>query len=387
MTMLVRKGQTATRLVIRALRRRLIPLARWSGGRRPRVLMLSDAEGATLQYRVLNQAEQLRMAGIDVCCCDQHYIRLFALLDSCDLLYFYRLDDTPRTRHILDVARTRGLTIVCDTDDLTWDERIVEDCQMERYYTPPEITRFRTQFRRSDAFLRNADLFVASTEYLAGLLREHFERPAFVNQNAISPHMVALSEPFFARRMAAPDRAPLTIAYFSGWPKAHEIDIDTMVPGLRRALEELPDARLLIVGHFDTTMLPVDLQRRVERRPFVPYHDLFAAIAEADINLAPLVDNPHRRSKSAVKFLEAALVGVPTVASDLEPYRLIQHGQTGMLTMNAQDWYAGIMALATDAARRVAIGRAAHEYVLREHTSVVRAAGFAKIVDSMIEQQ
>jgi rhamnosyltransferase len=39
-----------------------------------------------------------------------------------------------------------------------------------------------------------------------------------------------------------------------------------------------------------------------------------------DINIAPLVDNPQRRSKSAIKYLEAAAVGVPTVAARLEPY-------------------------------------------------------------------
>jgi glycosyltransferase involved in cell wall biosynthesis len=160
--------------------------------------------------------------------------------------------------------------------------------------------------------------------------------------------------------------------------------MEAMLPGLRRALAELPDARLRIVGHFDTTMLPADLQGRVEHRPFVPYLGLLAAIAEADINLAPLVDNPHRRSKSAVKFLEAALVGVPTVASDLEPYRLIRHGQTGMLATNAHDWYAGIMALATDPVRRTAIGRSAREQVLHEHTTRVRAAGFAEFIEGTL---
>ena len=52
------------------------------------------------------------------------------------------------------------------------------------------------------------------------------------------------------------------------------------------------------------------------------------------------------------QFLEAALVGVPTVAADLEPYRMIRHGETGFLAANADDWYAGIMALAFDAAGR-----------------------------------
>ena len=179
----------------------------------------------------------------------------------------------------------------------------------------------------------------------------------------------------------------MTLGYFSGWPKAHESDLAVALPAVRRALDALPGARLRIVGHFERSALPVDLRERVEIAPFVPYERLFAEIARVDINLAPLVDNPHRRAKSAVKFLEAALVGVPTVASNLEPYRLIDHGRTGMLAANEEEWYAGIMALATDPLRRRAIGDAARRYVLEHETTSVRAPAFAQLLRRLIAER
>lgn len=40
---------------------------------------------------------------------------------------------------------------------------------------------------------------------------------------------------------------------------------------------------------------------QIERVPFVDWRELPGLIAQVDINIAPLMDNPQRRSKSAVK--------------------------------------------------------------------------------------
>jgi glycosyltransferase involved in cell wall biosynthesis len=263
---------------------------------------------------------------------------------------------------------------------MTWDERLIEYCALERYYGPTELAWFRTNFASAQELLGQVDVHIASTEYLAGLLREAFHKPTFANANAIARDTLTLSEPIAARTLSRPPSRDLMIAYFSGWARAHEIDLEVALPGLIRVLADLPDARLRIVGHFDLTWLPDSLRARVETAPFVPYERLFEAISDCDINLAPIANNPQRRSKSAIKYLEAALVGVPTVASDLEPYRVIRHGETGMLAGDDEGWYTSIMALASDAVRRAQIGRAARAQVLRDETTTARAPHFAALV-------
>jgi glycosyltransferase involved in cell wall biosynthesis len=314
---------------------------------------------------------------------DQLHPLLFRQAAQFDLLYLYRPLDTPAIRRLIAAARARAAPVVFDTDDLIWDQRIVEYCDLERAYSSKDVLRFRAQFRRSEALMREANAFVASTEYLAGLLRTAFGKPAYVNRNAVARAMVARSASLFEQRLQAPAGDEVVIGYFSGWPKAHEPDFAIALPGLLSALDELPRARVRIVGHFDPVQLPERLRTRVEMAPFVPFEQLLAAIAAVDINLAPIVDNPHRRAKSAVKMLEAAVVGVPTVASDLEPYRLIVHGRTGMLATTTASWKQAIVMLARDHARRRAIGQAAREQVLRDETTSARAAAFGALLRSL----
>ncbi|NWG20756.1 MAG: glycosyltransferase [Chloroflexi bacterium] len=349
-----------------------------------RVLFAGSNNGASFRYRVLHQSEQLTLQNIAHACRSDHDLQLVHHARTCDLLYLCRTDDTRQVRAAITAARERNVPVLYDTDDLTWTERIVEYCRLEERHSPAEVAAFRAGFRRVEQLIDDVDALVASTDYLATALASHFGKPAYVNANALSRQAVATAEPIYRQRIASPPGPTVVMGYFSGWPKAHEPDLAVALPAIRRVLAELPFTRLRIVGHFDLALLPADLRPQVETAPFVPYERLFAEIARADINLAPIVDNPHRRAKSAVKFLEAALVGVPTVASDLEPYRDIVHGRTGFLAADDAGWYAGIMALAADPARRCAIGAAARDQVLARDTTTVRAPGFAALLSRLI---
>lgn len=356
----------------------------WSSDRRPRVLFVSGMDGAPLRYRVLHQAEQIALIGGAWALMRDTDARLGRQISQCDMLYLYKAGATKQVYEAISHARVRAIPVVYDTDDMNWDVRLVEYCELERYYSAAEVERFRRMFQDTEALMRKVDRFVASTAYLATELTKHFGIPVYVNANALSQHSLALAEPVYRQRRATPPQASLTLGYFSGWPRAHEADLMVAFPAVRRVFYHVPGARLRIVGHFDHTVLPDDLRSRIDLAPFVPYERLFEEIARVDVNLAPLVDNPHRRAKSAVKFLEAALVGVPTIASDLEPYRLIDHGRTGWLAANEEEWFTGLMTLAIDPAQRHAVGDAARQHVLQHETTLVRAPAFAALLRHLI---
>ena len=54
-------------------------------------------------------------------------------------------------------------------------------------------------------------------------------------------------------------------------------------------------------------------------------------------------------AKSDLKFIEYALVGMPTMVSDVEPYaRTVRHGETGFMAKNEKDWMTYIRRLVDD---------------------------------------
>ena len=74
------------------------------------------------------------------------------------------------------------------------------------------------------------------------------------------------------------------------------------------------------------------LSERVIHAQKVSWQELPSLIATADVNLAPLEPTLFNEAKSENKWTEAALVGVPTVASDFGAFAsAIEDGRTGLL--------------------------------------------------------
>ncbi len=82
-------------------------------------------------------------------------------------------------------------------------------------------------------------------------------------------------------------------------------------------------------------------------KPFVEQHHLHMF---TKINLAPLVDTKFNNCKSELRAMEAAVYGIPTVASDVGPYkRFNAHMGASLLVKNKfQDWMKAIEKLLSD---------------------------------------
>jgi len=81
-----------------------------------------------------------------------------------------------------------------------------------------------------------------------------------------------------------------------------------------------------------------------------------------DIGIAPLSPIPFNRSKSHLKALEYAAMGIPVVASDMEPYRdLVVDGVTGYLVSTPEQWDKRLTELIHDEAARTEMGAAARK--------------------------
>jgi glycosyltransferase involved in cell wall biosynthesis len=385
----VRRRSAEIRDIARGLPRMLTPRRRGTPGPL-RLHFVYQPIGAATRYRVFHQIEQAHLAGLEARAAPLHDPAALFDLAGCDLLYLHRVALAPPTLALCAAARLRRIPIVFDSDDLVWDMRERAYNHLDAHYPPAQVERILWAARRTRALMRWADAMVFSTPYLAGLAEQTFGRPTYVNPNAVSSAMLACSAAAYTLRLARSPGATAAISYFCGQRHTHDEDFARVAPALCEVLERYPQARVYLYGEL---RLPEPLSawpraERVERRPVVDAAELPYHIAQADINIAPLVDNPQRRAKSAVKYLEAALVGVPTVATNLEPYRQdIADGQNGFLATETHEWAERLAQLIRDPALGRRMGDAARAHVLAEHTTAARAARFAAIVEQVIDDR
>ena len=101
----------------------------------------------------------------------------------------------------------------------------------------------------------------------------------------------------------------------------------------------------------------------------MPFDELPLEYARFHVSIAPLeVGNPFCEAKSEVKYIEAALVGVATVASPTEPFSAaIRHGETGFLATDDDSWYEALSRLVVDERLRNEVAANAHRDVLTRY--------------------
>jgi glycosyltransferase involved in cell wall biosynthesis len=147
---------------------------------------------------------------------------------------------------------------------------------------------------------------------------------------------------------------------------------------LRPVMEQLQaqssiDFRLLVIGGEPEQPLRDHWYRRLHIPGGFSHYPAFVSWLRSvsgswHIGVAPLRDTAFNRSKSDLKFLEYAALGLPGVFSDVDPYsRTVRDGATGLLVPNDEDaWCAAIVRIAEGTDVGVQMASAARSLVLDE---------------------
>ncbi|GEL97658.1 hypothetical protein CTE05_12050 [Cellulomonas terrae] len=329
-----------------------------------RVLFVVGIQGAPLRYRAQLPAESLRELGVftDV----RHYRdpELPALAAVADAVVVYRV---PATYEVLDLidqvrARDRRVPVLFDVDDLIVDPGLrgsvhglegMSEAELDLWWRG--VARYRTTLEACDAYIGSTAELCAEVGELTGM-------PVFRFANGVGAALAQLSE----RALARPRRpGPLRIGYFSG-TTTHDADWALVEPAVVEVMQRHPDVELWLGGHLGTGPALEAVAARVRRLPMLPWTELPHRLRDVDVNLAPLVlDSVFNEAKSAIKWLEAALVATPTVASPTQPFReSIDDGVTGHLADAHGDWVEALERLITDEHHRTLVGTRARRAAL-----------------------
>lgn len=312
------------------------------------------------RYRVLNKAEQLRSLGYQVKVVNHSQLRL-ADAQKAFLIVIYRCGDSPLLQELVRVAKHFKRTVLYDIDDLVIDTKYTDQLAYTQQLDSLEKANYDAGVHSYGRMLSLCDGVITTTKALAEELSA-YKTPVLLNRNLASEELVVISEQALVSKDT---EEKVKIGYFSG-SITHNENFELIKPALKNLLERYPHVELHLVGYLD---LPEDLapfKEQIVTHDYVNWDELPELIREVDINLAPLTQTIFNEAKSEIKWLEAALVKIPTVASKLGSFaEMIQDGVTGVLATE-KSWEQAMESLILDQEKRQLLAENAWNYVI-EH--------------------
>jgi glycosyltransferase involved in cell wall biosynthesis/tetratricopeptide (TPR) repeat protein len=339
-------------------------------------------------YRLDQKLAQFKLLGITAQLFDfrESLDGFHQVLPSLQAVIFYRVPATPDIVGAIEAVRRAELPSFYEIDDLMFDEECFPD-SFESYGGQISRGLFATLVTGTEA-LRGAmalcDYALASTEPLAErMARVVRSGQAFVHRNALhSPH-----EKMMAAMPARRDDGHIHIFYGTG-TRAHNGDFEQhLTPALARILAEFPPVRLVVVGYLT---LPPALAPFADQIVLLPpvweIEAYWRILAGMDINLAVLKPGPVADCKSEIKWLEAAMLGIPSIMTPTRTYRdVVTEGETGLFATMPEDWYRAMRRLVVSQKERRRIGTAARDAARDAYAMPVMARNLRSILKSVTE--
>lgn len=359
--------------------------------RRAVLFVAADAAMPGAVYRCARMAEATAATGRPARWRALHELRPDDLRGLAALV-LWRIEATGPACRAIALARAAGIAVGVDLDDLILDPALAQATRIDAIRSLGLDERIvAAQFDRVRQTVAAADFAVASTEEIADAMAA-ITGLAWTVPNGFDAATHRAARTARRRRAMAADDGLVRIGYAAG-TRTHQRDLAPLAATLAEVLAERKQARLVLFrtvagrGFVDLDEWPAlaACAQQIEWRTQVALTELPAALAEFDLAIAPVeLGNRFAEAKSEGKFHEAALAGVPLIASPTGPFRrAIVHGRTGLLAATPADWGEALRALLDDPARRVSLGLAARAAALWRFGPQRRARTLADLFDEL----
>lgn len=312
-------------------------------------------------HRLIWPVEVLRAQGHDVQVVPQEERQLIIRMDDHGTVHDVELADEydvvvlQRVTHrnlvgVIKVLRARGVAVVVDVDDdLSTIHPSNPAWPMLHPTLPKEGAATLHSWRNLDAACREATLVTATTPALTARYAPHGRARVFANY---------LAQHYYEDTWHA-DSSVI------GWPASlasHPNDPDAVGNAISRLVDDGAWFHVVSVADGAQRAFGIRDASRITRIDSpVSLLDWPREIAKIGIGIAPLADTKFNHSKSWLKPLELAAVGVPWVGSPRAEYRRLHELGCGVLCDKPSDWYKKLKALRKSVMWRAELSAAGQE--------------------------
>lgn len=240
--------------------------------------------------------------------------------------------------------------------------------------------------------LRMADGVIVSTPHLKELYG-HFCDNVYLVENSLD--FKGDSSFVGWDKVSLKKHRGLRIGWIGG--RSHFEDLLQIAPALREVLLAHPEVQLSFVN----SAFKISCEKLQKAYPFEGLKNVYLADRSVPINryarfyahfgfdiaLAPLVDCNFNRSKSNLRWLEAAAMGLPCVATDISHFsQTVRSGVDGILIPrnDPAGWRLALETLIENTPMREAMGRAAGKRVRKDFNVKKNAATYFRLLKTIL---
>jgi glycosyltransferase involved in cell wall biosynthesis len=292
-------------------------------------------------------------------------ISLLRSISSYDVVYIH-LWATPFGMPLYEwIIRRLSKKLIYDIDDLIYLKRI-----KSRASGIVSIIKGR---KKPLFLMRNADHVITCTPYLDGFARQFNLRTTDISSTVNTEIYLP------ANRYYGGDKLVL------GWSGSHSTS---------RYLHLLKDVLLQLSKDYDFSLLVMG-----DPRFSLPGLDIeivgwsaateVPTLARMDIGLYPLPADDHWvLGKSGLKAIQYMAMGLPTIATAIGAnFRVIEHGVSGFLVTNEEEWYECLQKLICDPATRMRIGQEGRKRVLERFSVYANRNTYLGILNGLVDSR
>ena len=278
-----------------------------------------------------------------------------------DIIYFNYVSD-PWAFAVMGVlARKYGTKMVMDLDDCLW--QIKKDNPASEAYK-----KGQEGIQTISSICGEVDWVTTTNHYLRNVIMENTEKNW--DKIKIFPNYIDLG--VYNHRCEFKDTDDIQIVHFGSTTHFSDLLRNEFVRGIDKIMKEYPNVTFRTIGSF----LPQFKEKWGQRYSNVFGHvDVLKWIkyrykqymSEADIFVAPLVEDIYTRSKSDIKRSEVSAAKIPFIGQRIRQYQeCVTDGVDGFLCDTSRSWYRAIKKLIDDKKLRRKIGEAGFERVKRD---------------------
>ncbi len=353
------------------------------------VIYIKDIfDSSTFRYRAYNVMETMSRSKeyFVTCFLVTELKNLYDLIDKIDLIVLQRAKWSFELDNFIVFAHRNHKKIIYDMDDLVYHTKYVpEYLSSISDYSDFKIDSSFAMAKRFEMVAMKCDGFIVTTDKLVKHFEKDFEKPAW-----LLPNYLNLEQEYHSNRVCElrknSKRDGFVIGYFSG-SNTHRKDLDIVESSLVNLVDKYDDVYVKIVGIMDLSepLLRLKRQGRVFVDGYVSYEELPYKIGEVDLNIVPLQQHAFNDCKSELKYFEASIVKVPTIASNNVVYKkVIENGKDGFLCEDSE-WFDCLESCYLNQKKLAEVAEVAYKKCLERYSNDNQLEKITKIYDEILK--